>query len=45
MRTLRNIIILLAAAVMLCSCGGNEPNDSAFVVALGFDKSLTNEQN
>ena len=45
MKTLRNIIILLAAAVLLCSCGGNEPNDSAFVVALGFDKSLTNEQN
>ncbi len=30
-------------ACLLCSCGGSEPNDIAFVVALGFDKGTQSE--
>lgn len=32
------IIFLLLCVPMLCSCSGNEPNDVAYVVALGIDK-------
>ena len=34
-------VLVISAA--LCSCGGNEPNDVAFVVALGFDKGTQSE--
>lgn len=34
------IIFLLLCVPMLCSCSGNEPNDVAYVVALGIDKGL-----
>ena len=38
MKILR-IFIVIAAAMCLCSCGGDEPNNIAYVVALGIDKA------
>lgn len=38
MKILR-IFIVIAAVMCLCSCGGEEPNNVAYVVALGIDKA------
>lgn len=37
MKTVK-IAAAVCAALLMCSCGGKEPNDMAFVVALGFDR-------
>ena len=36
------LLIAVFMTCLLCSCGGSEPNDVAFVVALGFDKAEEN---
>lgn len=38
MKTIR-IFLMLCLCMMLCACTGTEPNDVAYVVAMGFDKA------